>query len=506
MTNPAPPNGGNVARTRIIATLGPASSGVATIRSLIAAGATGFRINFSHGSHDEHAAVIERVRKVSRNCGRPIAVIADLQGPKIRTGPLLGGHAVNLVVGETIVVTHTVSESAPGVIATTYRNLVKDVKVGDRILLDDGSLELQCTDKTQDTLQCIVIGGGLLRANKGINLPGVNVSTPSLTNKDRRDLVFALEHGVDYVALSFVRKAGDVVRLRALINKHDGVAAIIAKIEKPEAVEDLDAILNVSEGIMVARGDLGVEIAGEQLPVMQKEIIARARRRGRIVITATQMLESMIENQRPTRAETSDVANAILDGTDGVMLSGETAIGRHPIAAVSAMFAIAMHTENSLLYRRIVDGMPLDPGGDAADATVHAACTAADELGARAVVTFSSSGRTCFKASFARPRCALVAATFNEATYRRLALCWGVHALMISTEVKTVEDLYFLAERSLLEANITSPGDWTVLVTGSNTGAGGTNSMKIHRVGTFDIVDDSRVRARFKRLFRSLGI
>ncbi len=506
MTKPAPPDGGNVARTRIIATLGPASSSVATIRALIAAGATGFRVNFSHGTHDDHAAVIARVRKVARNSGRPIAIIADLQGPKIRTGALRGGHAVNLVVGESVSITHKVAESSPGVIATTYRKLAKDVKVGDRILLDDGSLELHCTDKTEDALQCVVIGGGLLRANKGINLPGVKVSTPSLTTKDRRDLVFALEHGVDYVALSFVRSADDVKRLRRLIDKSHASAAIISKIEKPEAVEDLDAILDVSEGIMVARGDLGVEIAGEQLPVMQKEIIARARQRGRVVITATQMLESMIENLRPTRAETSDVANAILDGTDGVMLSGETAVGRHPIAAVSAMLAIALHTENSLLYRRIVDGMPLDPGGDAADATVHAACTAADELGARAVVAFSSSGRTCFKASFARPRCALVAATFSEATYRRLALCWGVHALLINTQVKSVEDLYFLAERSLLAAGITSPGDWTVLVTGSNIGAGGTNSMKIHRVGTVDVVDDKRVRARFRRLFQSRGI
>jgi pyruvate kinase len=281
--------------------------------------------------------------------------------------------------------------------------------------------------------------------------------------------------------------------------------AIIAKIEKPEAVENLREIIEAAEGIMVARGDLGVEVPSEQLPVMQKDIISAARERGRIVITATQMLESMIENPRPTRAETSDVANAILDGSDVVMLSGETAVGKHPVATVRAMNDIALHTEKSTIYERAMRELNLDHGGDVADATVHAAATAARELQSKLLVAFTSSGRTCFKISFARPKTHILGCTFTETAYRRLALCWGVRPVLMN-EAKSIDELYYKAEKHMLENGLVIPGELSVLITGSNILGGGTNTIKIHRAGVVDVTDDKDVIARFQKLYTKLGI
>ncbi len=494
-----------MAKTRILATLGPASSSEAMIQALVEAGANAFRLNFSHGEHEDHRRSVERVRRVSERLGVPIAIMQDLQGPKIRTAALKDGKPVLLESGEEIRVSTLAKESEPGIIATTYKNLVSDVGVGDRILLDDGNLELRCKTKTEDELVCEIVCGGILRANKGINLPGVNVSTPSMTPKDYRDLEFGMTLGVDFVALSFVRHADDVRHLRNTVRKLGYDPAIIAKIEKPEALVHLKEIVAASEGIMVARGDLGVEVPSEQLPVMQKEIISAARERGRIVITATQMLESMIENPRPTRAETSDVANAILDGTDAVMLSGETAVGKHPVGAVAAMTDIALFTEQSAIYERSMGRIEMDSGGDVADATVHAAAVAARELGAKMIVAFSSSGRTCFKISFARPRTRIIGATFTEAAFQRLALCWGIHAVLMK-EAESIDDLYFKAEKHLFENNLVEPGELAVLVTGSNILGGGTNTIKIHRAGVVDVTADEGVIAKFQQLYSKLGI
>lgn len=493
-------------RTRIVATLGPASSSEEMIESMIRAGASTFRLNFSHGRHEDHARVIRMVREIAERMGESVALLQDLQGPKIRTGPLKNDEPLLLHVGEAIRVTSEATETGDGVIATTYERLADDVEVGDSILLDDGLLELRCVQKLDREVVCQVVCGGILRANKGINLPGVNVSTPSMTEKDEKDLRFGLEMGVDYVALSFVRKADDIRDLRALIKGLGYSVAIIAKIEKPEALDDLANIVEVAEGIMVARGDLGVEVAAERLPILQKEIIAAARQRGRVVITATQMLESMIENPRPTRAEASDVANAILDGTDAVMLSGESAAGKHPLLAVSTMARIARHTEGSRLYSEIMGRMELDRGEDVADATVHAAASAARELHAKALMAFSSSGRTCFKISFSRPLTRIIGCTFTRESFQRLALCWGVEPVLLE-KAESVGELYYMGEEHVLRSGVLKPGDLTVIVTGSNIGGGGgTNSIKVHRVGTVDMTDDPDQAARFRDLYAQLGI
>ncbi|MCB9832457.1 MAG: pyruvate kinase [Planctomycetes bacterium] len=493
------------ARTRILATLGPASDSEEMIEKLIRAGANAFRLNFSHGTHDEHRERVARVRRVASRLGMPVSLLQDLQGPKIRTGPLKDRKPILLEVGRRVRMTHRVSHTQPGIVATNYRHLVDDVKVGDRLLLDDGALELRCVEKGADELICEVVCGGILRGKKGINLPGVNVSTPSLTRKDRADLKLGIELGVDWIALSFVRRAEDVRKLRALIKKQGARIAIVAKIEKPEAVKDLSAILDAAEGIMVARGDLGVETPAEELPVLQKSIIAAARRRGRVVITATQMLESMVENPRPTRAEASDVANAILDGTDVVMLSAETAVGKNPVTVVEMMRAIIIHTESSDLYERIMGAMPLDPGRDVADATVHAAAAAARELKANCLFAFSSSGRTCFKLSFARPHTPIVGATFTEEAFNRMALCWGIEVVLLK-KADSVDELYFLGERELLDGGRARLGDLSIVITGSNVSTGGgTNTLKIHRVGDIDMTDDPDATARFSRLYKRHG-
>ena len=497
-----------LARTKIVATLGPKSWDAATIAGMIEAGASAFRFNFSHVTKPEQyqgiAAAIQRVREASVHAGRAIAVLQDLGGPKIRTGSLQGNVPVTLKVGEHVKITHKEPESRDGVISTTYEKLVHDVKVGDRILLDDGHLELVCVDSTWDSLVCRVISGGQLWSNKGINLPGVTVSAPAFTEKDRHDLDFGLEQNIDFVALSFVRSATDVRSLRDYIRSRGKEVAIVAKIEKQEAVDDLENILDAAEGIMVARGDLGVEVPSERLPVLQKTIISKARERGRVVITATQMLESMTQNPRPTRAETSDVANAIFDGTDAVMLSGETANGAYPVQTVATMHAIADYTESSSLYEREMSQLPPDHGGDIADATVHAACTAARDLGAAAIMSFTSSGRTCFKISFSRPKTRMIGATFTERAYNRLALCWGMESLLMP-EARSVDELYFLAEKCLLENHLAKPRDLVVLVTGSNIGSGGTNTIKIHKVGKPDIIANSELVQKFYELYRRLG-
>jgi pyruvate kinase len=472
-----------VRRTRIVATIGPASRERETLARLLGAGVDVVRLNFSHGGHDEHRAVIEAVREMSARLDRPVALLQDLSGPKIRTGRVAGGGGLDLRSGQRVVITTDESqEGRPGLISTTYDFLPRDVRPGDRILLDDGNLELrvEATDGGE-TVEATVAHGGALRSNKGMNLPGVRLSAPALTEKDRADLSFGIRHGVDYVALSFVRQASDVQEAKALIRTLGSTAPLIAKIEKREAVNDLPRILEAADGVMVARGDLGVELSTEEVPTLQKRIIEMANGAGKAVITATQMLESMMDSPRPTRAEASDVANAILDGTDAIMLSGETAAGRFPVEAVETMDRIARYTEEHYGPRapaRVTGG---GPGGMVARSLARVASTVCEELDCRLVVAFTESGATARLLSSYRPRVPIAAITYNEDTYRRLSLWWGVLPVRSQFHA-TTDEMIVRGEELLKSRRLVSSGDTVLMLAGQSHTAGATNMMRVHTI------------------------
>ena len=466
-------------RSKIVATIGPASRDRAVLEPLLLAGVDVIRLNFSHGEHHEHLAVARAAREIAQAADRPLAILQDLSGPKIRTGRV--AQPVELRDGETVRITTDESvEGRPGLISTSYDPLPQDVKPGDRILLDDGHIELRVVRTAAHEVECLVVHGGLLKSHKGMNLPGVKLSTPALTEKDRRDLAFGIQNGVDYVALSFVRQAADVEDAKRLIRELGGSAPLIAKIEKREAVDDLAAILDAADGVMVARGDLGVELPTEEIPTLQKRIIEKANAAGKVVITATQMLESMIDSPRPTRAEASDVANAILDGTDGIMLSGETAAGRFPVAAVATMARIALYTEEHYGLRA-----PARVSGH--EATVIArslarvANTVAEELDCKLIVVFTESGTTARLLSSYRPRPAIAAMTFNEETYRRLALVWGVMPIQTEYAPSTV-DMLLRGEDLLKRKGLVRTGDVILMLAGQGYGKSVTNMMRVHTV------------------------
>jgi pyruvate kinase len=467
-------------RTKIVATVGPATQDGGVLERLIAAGVDVVRLNFSHGTHDAHAAVVERVREIAARLDRPVAILQDLAGPKIRIGDLVGGEPVVLRDGAPVTI--TTDESVPGTerqLSTTYSALPRDVRHGDLILLDDGNLALRVVAVVGERVECTVIHGGLLKPRKGMNLPGVALSTPALTEKDRTDLAFGLGLGVDYVALSFVRRAADVQQAKALIASLGGRAAIIAKIEKPEAIADLDGIIAEADGVMVARGDLGVELPMEEVPTLQKHIIAATNRGGKVVITATQMLESMVASPRPTRAETSDVANAILDGTDAVMLSAETAAGRFPVEAVETMSRIAVYTEENMPLPapdRIVGR-----GSAAALALARVARAVAEDLHCRLIVAFTESGMTAELVSTFQPRIPIVALTPRPETYRRLALWWGVQSLL-TQEAGTTDEMIVDGEALLKTRGLARSGDTLLMLAGVSRTAGATNMLRVHTV------------------------
>jgi pyruvate kinase len=450
------------------------------ITAMIEAGMDIARLNFSHGTQDDHAHAIDLIRRSSARLKRTVAILQDLQGPKIRAGKMAGGEVL-LNNGAEVIITADAIEGTPERIPTTYKALATDVRPGDRILIDDGLIELRVTGKDGWDVECLVVKGGMIKDHKGINLPGVNVSAPSATEKDLDDLRFGLEAGVDYVALSFVRSAEDIDRLKEMIGRAD--VPVIAKLEKPEAIERLDEILRVADGVMVARGDLGVELPPERVPIIQKMIIERANRTRVPVITATQMLESMTMNPRPTRAEASDVANAILDGTDAVMLSGETAVGHYPVESVTMMARIAVEAERRILegrvFRRRRDGEQYT----FSDAIGDAACLAAHDLNAKAIVVFTQSGATARLISKYRPHVPIIAFTPAEQTLRRLCLYWGVTP-KIMKEVVNTDRMVAAVEERLLSDKEVSPGDILVIVAGTPiTAKGGTNFLKLHRVG-----------------------
>jgi pyruvate kinase len=449
------------------------------IDALMQAGMDVARLNFSHGTQAEHARVIAHARAASARHEKPLTILADLQGPKIRTGLLEGGRSVGLRAGQKFVITtKKVAGNASGV-STNYQRLPQEVRRGDRILLSDGLIELRVRAARGERVECEVVNGGELGEHKGINLPGVKLKIAALTRKDRSDLAFALAQGVNYVAVSFVRRAEDVAAAKTLIARAGKDTPVIAKLEKPEAIENLEAILRAADGVMVARGDLGVEMNPEQVPVVQKRIIARARDYRLPVITATQMLESMTQHPRPTRAEASDVANAIFDGTDAVMLSAETASGKYPREAVAMMDRIIREAEaNNAAAARPGRQGPLS----VAETISEAVCHAAEKHQMKIIAVFTESGSTARLISKYRPPCPIVAFSPEQETRRRLGLLWGVTARSIQ-HVRDIDSLTRLAEKRLLEEKLVRRGDVVGIVAGTPLGTRGTtNFMKLHLI------------------------
>jgi pyruvate kinase len=448
---------------------------------LINAGVNVFRLNMSHGVQEEHAERLKSVREIAKALGKPVGILVDLQGPKIRLGKFEGGKA-ELKTGDKFDITTEETLGTARRASTVYAQLARDVTPGDRILLADGAVELRADSADGVTVFCTVVSGGMIGDRKGINLPGVKVSTPSLTRKDMSDLQFGLDHGVDYVAMSFVRKASDIIRLRLFLEERGTTLPIIAKIEKPEAWENLNEILQESDGVMVARGDLGVELAFEKVPFIQKSVIEKARHSGKFVITATQMLESMIENPVPTRAEVSDVANAIYDGTDAIMLSAETSTGAFPVESVSMMVRIARESEAAMRPRGYQDPPPRANPSIAeilADAAYHSARSA----NVAAIVVFTTSGSTARLISRYRPPVPIFAFTLSEQVAQQLTCIYGVHPIVTSGEPST-DQMVALMDQTLVEKGLLRARDTVILVAGQPMWrAGTTNLMLLHRIG-----------------------
>ena len=468
-----------MAHTKIVCTLGPASHSEERILELAEARMDVARLNFSHSTHEDHAGRFKAVRAVSRRVGRPLAVLQDLQGPKIRLGEFSEGSAT-LVEGEAFTLATRPCIGTAQKAFTTYGHLPKDVKKGDRIFLADGTIEVRVEKIVAADVRTVVVRGGVLRSHQGINLPGVALSAPSLTKKDKDDLAFGLELGVDIVALSFVRKASDVRGLKKMFAKAEKPPWIVAKIEKPEAMDNLEAILKEVHGVMVARGDLGVEIGPEHVPQAQKTIIAEANRRGKFVITATQMLESMIDHPTPTRAEVSDVANAIYDGTDAVMLSAESAVGNYPVQAVSVLSRIARETENSRFYHP--EQQPFTGVTDFHHAASHAAASAAEDLRVAAVISITPTGRMPRLLSKFHMEAPIVACSADEAVLNRLAVVWGVVPLKVEPTYDA-EKAVSSALEAVHRAGLVAPGQNVIVTLSMLSGDSEvTNVIKLHRV------------------------
>ncbi|MGL4344960.1 MAG: pyruvate kinase [Cellulosilyticaceae bacterium] len=470
-------------KTKIIATLGPKTKEVDYVKKLIEAGADAFRLNFSHDGHKQHAVSVANVKQARKETGRQIPLVLDTKGPEIRTGVLGTPGDVELKIGETFILTTDEMEGDDKKVSVTYKNLPFDLKRGSRILIDDGLIELKVKNLTNTEVECQVINGGMLGSRKGVNIPDVFVNLPALTEKDIEDIKFGAEQGFDYVAASFIRCASDVLKIRQVLEEcNGGDIQIIAKIENRDGVDNIDEILQVADGIMVARGDLGVEIPTEEVPVVQKLLIKKANALGKPVVTATQMLESMIKNPRPTRAEASDVANAIYDGTSAIMLSGETAKGDYPIEAVMTMSRIAkMAEETSTLYN-----LPMSEVGNVSmtNAISHATCTSARDLEAAAIVTITKSGHTARSVSKFKPSCPIIACTNNERVFRQLSLVWGCIPQLIDFEQESTDEVFANAVATAEKAGYAYQGDVVVLTAGVPVGvAGTTNILKVQYVG-----------------------
>jgi pyruvate kinase len=468
-------------RTKIVATIGPATSSEAQLQKMIQAGMNIARLNFSHGTHEDHKQTFDLIRKLSERLGKPVSILQDLQGVKIRTGDV---H-LDLTFGEEVVVT-TAEEFEEGQIHVDYPELHQYLDPGKLILIDDGNLALEVKHVEGREAVCTVITGGQVKPHKGINLPGVSLDIPGFTEKDEEDLKFGLKLGVDAVAVSFVSSAEDIARVRRAIAQTEVKNCsplLIAKMERPEAVNNLDSIIEISDGVMVARGDLGVEMQPEEVPIIQKRIIEIANRNRKIVITATQMLDSMIQNPRPTRAETTDVANAIFDGTDAVMLSGETAIGKYPLRTMEMMHNIISKSEEHLKEWGRWRGTPSDQYRDDAEAIAGAARELAHDLNVEAVVVFTSSGRTARVMSKARPRVPIVGFTPEIETYRRMAFYWGVYPNKIP-KAHSIEEMLHHVDTAMVAATPIKPGQQVVVICGFPVNKSGLpNLALLHTVG-----------------------
>ncbi len=471
-------------RAKIVATIGPASRSPERLRALMTAGMDVVRVNMSHGSHESHAETIGTARAIARELHRPLAILLDLSGPKIRTGRLKDHQPVTLQADQSLTITTREVEGDSSIVSTSYINLPKEVNAGDRILLADGLIELSVEQANQTDVVCRVVNGGELGENKGINLPGVRLSAPSLTEKDRADLSFGLGQKVDYVALSFVRSARDCIGAKTLIEFLGSDVPLIAKIEKREALEDLDNIIDACDGVMVARGDLGVETAVESVPFYQKQIITKANAAEKLVITATQMLESMTHEPRPTRAEASDVANAILDGTDAVMLSAETAVGEYPVPAVETMARIISFTEDYCLPKdSIRDLIHTHQTGQEGRAIAEAAVFAAQELRAGLILCLSKSGTMARHIAALRPSQRIIAFTPMPNTHSSLAAVWGLEPHLLDFSGRSSE-LLTRADEALMKLGLASRGETVVAMAGRIPEQPSLSSMmKLHKIG-----------------------
>ncbi|WP_042345383.1 pyruvate kinase [Bacillus massiliigorillae] len=472
-------------KTKIVCTIGPASESFEKLCDLMEAGMNVCRLNFSHGSHEEHAARIKTIREASKHTGKQVAILLDTKGPEIRTNDMENG-AVELKTGANIIISTKEVLGTAEKFSITYPELINDVTVGSRILLDDGLVGLEVTklDKENGEIHTVVLNDGTLKNKKGVNVPGVSVNLPGITEKDTQDILFGIEQNVDFVAASFVRRASDVLECRELLDNNGGKHInIIPKIENQEGVDNIDDILEVSQGLMVARGDLGVEIPAEEVPLVQKQLIKKCNALGKPVITATQMLDSMQRNPRPTRAEASDVANAIFDGTDAIMLSGETAAGSYPVEAVQTMHNIASRAESALNHKELLSKRSKDSEHNITDAIGQSVAHTTLNLNASAIITPTESGHTARMISRYRPQAPIVAITSNDQVVRRLALVWGVTA-MVGPKTNSTDEMLENAVQQSVNSGLVQYGDLVVITAGVPVAeTGTTNMMKIHMIG-----------------------
>jgi pyruvate kinase len=471
-------------KTKIVCTIGPASESVEKLTQLIEAGMNVARLNFSHGDHEEHGARIRNIREAAKQTGKTVAILLDTKGPEIRTNNMLDG-AIELVAGNHVIVSMTEVEGTVDKFSITYPGLIDDVNEGSKILLDDGLIGLEVTkiDQNAGEIHTKILNTGTLKNKKGVNVPGVSVNLPGITEKDANDIIFGIEQGIDFIAASFVRRASDVLEIRRLLEEQNSTHIhIIPKIENQEGVDKIDEILEISDGLMVARGDLGVEIPAEEVPLVQKSLIKKCNAQGKPVITATQMLDSMQRNPRPTRAEASDVANAIFDGTDAIMLSGETAAGVYPVEAVQTMHNIASRAESALDHKEILSNRSKDNDHNITDAIGQSVAHTALNLDANAIIAPTESGHTARMISKYRPKAPIVAVTSDDGVARRLSLAWGVYP-QIGKQATTTDEMLDTAVEESLNSGIVSRGDLVVITAGAVNVKGTTNLMKIHVVG-----------------------
>ncbi|MNH74996.1 Pyruvate kinase [compost metagenome] len=469
-------------KTKIVCTIGPSSESLENTKKLILAGMNVARLNFSHGDFEEHGNRIKTIRQASEELGKSVAILLDTKGPEIRTGKL-AVEPIELVQDEFITLTTEEILGDKDRISVTYSELPNDVEVGSTILIDDGLIGLTVVDVQGTEIKCRIVNGGTIKSKKGVNVPGVHISLPGITEKDANDIIFGIEQGIDFIAASFVRKASDVLEIRELLEKHNATyIQIISKIENQQGVDNLDEILEVSDGLMVARGDLGVEIPAEDVPLAQKTMIEKCNRVGKPVITATQMLDSMQRNPRPTRAEASDVANAIFDGTDAIMLSGETAAGKYPVESVLTMSRIAEKAESALKYREIFEKQSHAQQTTVTEAISQAVANSALDLNAKAIITSTETGYTARMVSKYRPQSPIIAVTTVDQTLRRLALAWGVTPVK-GKQASSTDELFECAMKGGVESGLVKEGDLVVITAGVPLGrSGSTNLVKISQI------------------------